>query len=789
MSQWNQVQRLEQRFLEQVDQFYDDTFPMEVRHLLASWIEGQDWDAASNSDSLATVLLHNLMIQIEEELNRVSQEKNLLLRHNLKRIKQHLLGKYHGNPMHMAMIVSNCLREERRILAAASMPIQGPFEKSLQTNLISERQRVLENKVAAIKNSAQVTEQDVKYLEDLQDEFDFRFKTIQSKDTTDKHNILIEQECYKLQEMLNALDQKRKEALRKMSQIIDEIDTLMGKSLTEELKNWKRRQQIACIGGPLHGSLDQIQNWFTLLAESLFQLRRQIQKLDELWTKVTYEGDPIPLQKQYLLDRVICLILSVFQSSFIVERQPCMPTHPQRPLVLKTEIQFTVKLRLLVKLPELNYQLRVKATIDKDPSFNLSNRRFVLFGTPVKVMSIEDSANGSLSVEMRHLKPKESKSNSGNKGHEGVHMVTEELHSISFETQVCLYGLAIDLETSSLPVVMISNVSQLPSAWASVIWYNLFSSEPQNHAFFANPPTASLNQLLEVLSWQFSSYVGRGLNSEQLNMLGDKLIGVPVNQGDNHISWVKFCKEHLPGKPFSFWAWIEGILELIKKYLLSIWIDGCIMGFVSKEKERALLKDKIPGTFLLRFSESHLGSITFTWVDLSDTGEVRFHSVEPYNKGRLNALPFPDILRTYKVIEAENAPENPLLYLYPDVPKDKAFGKHYNSHQNEVSQPTENVKGYVPSVFIPMSKLPTNGSSSPSPMDLPMSPSIFAALREQLTYTEIENDLNSTVRNTTWCQKVVILQHTERRLQKGKAWSLQTVLEDNSLNIQESQNE
>lgn len=44
------------------------------------------------------------------------------------------------------------------------------------------------------------------------------------------------------------------------------------------------------------------------------------------------------------------------------------------------------------------------------------------------------------------------------------------------------------------------------------------------------------------------------------------------------------------------------------------------MGFVSKEKERLLLKDKMPGTFLLRFSESHLGGITFTWVDHSENG-------------------------------------------------------------------------------------------------------------------------------------------------------------------------
>lgn len=45
------------------------------------------------------------------------------------------------------------------------------------------------------------------------------------------------------------------------------------------------------------------------------------------------------------------------------------------------------------------------------------------------------------------------------------------------------------------------------------------------------------------------------------------------------------------------------------------------MGFVSKEMERALLKDRESGTFLLRFSESHLGGITFTWVE-QENGEI-----------------------------------------------------------------------------------------------------------------------------------------------------------------------
>lgn len=47
----------------------------------------------------------------------------------------------------------------------------------------------------------------------------------------------------------------------------------------------------------------------------------------------------------------------------------------------------------------------------------------------------------------------------------------------------------------------------------------------QNLAFFNNPPSVTLSQLLEVLSWQFSSYVGRGLNSDQLGMLAEKLTG------------------------------------------------------------------------------------------------------------------------------------------------------------------------------------------------------------------------------------------------------------------------
>lgn len=45
------------------------------------------------------------------------------------------------------------------------------------------------------------------------------------------------------------------------------------------------------------------------------------------------------------------------------------------------------------------------------------------------------------------------------------------------------------------------------------------------------------------------------------------------------------------------------------------------MGFVSKGKERLLLKKKQDGTFLLRFSESIKdGGITFSWVQYANDG-------------------------------------------------------------------------------------------------------------------------------------------------------------------------
>lgn len=729
MSQWKQIQQLEIRHLEHVDYLYDDHFPMDIRQGLAAWIEAQDWESASEDEAVAAVMFSNLLSQTEKVC---AQEQNFLQRHNMKIIHQQLQVKYSLNPVLMARVISSCLKEERRILDSACLQEQGPLEKSLQSSVALERQKNMENRTGLIRGSVQLMDQAVKFIEDMQDDFDFRYKTLQSRDATERNSDHMKQEVTRLQETLNRLDFKRKEILSKMDVVVKEIDDVVTSQLVPELQDWRRRQQIAAIGGPQLTGLEQLQNWFTLTVQSLFQIKRQLDKLGELVLKVTYESDPIPLQRPQMEERVKYLLYHLIKSSFVVEKQPCMPTHPQKPLIIKTGVQFTTKVRLLVKLPDLDYQLKVKTTFDKDLPPGRVSRQFFILTNNTKVMDIEDYSDGCLTVEFRHLQLKEKKYINGTKGNEGLLCVTEELHSLSFEACLTVQGLNIDLETSSLPLVVISNVCQLPGGWASVVWYNLLTDEPKNLCFFANPPRANWSQLSEVLSWQFCAQASRGLDKQQLNMLGEKLLGQHFSCSDYQVSWSKFSKENIPGKPFSFWMWLDSILELIKKHLLPVWSENFIMGFVSKETERLLLKDKEPGTFLLRFSESHLGGITFTWVDRGDNGEVKFNSVEPYTKSRLSALPFADIIRDYKVISDGVVPENPLKFLFPNIPKDEAFGRLYNS-------PPSKAYPYIPSTLIPISEMPSSSSvvSSPPPShspEPPMTPGEFNMLNEHLCF-------------------------------------------------------
>ncbi|XP_059236200.1 signal transducer and activator of transcription 3 [Mustela nigripes] len=706
MAQWNQLQQLDTRYLEQLHQLYSDSFPMELRQFLAAWIESQDWAYAASKESHATLVFHNLLGEIDQQYSRFLQESNVLYQHNLRRIKQFLQSRYLEKPMEIARIVARCLWEESRLLqTAATAAQQGGQANHPTAAVVTEKQQMLEQHLQDVRKRVQDLEQKMKVVENLQDDFDFNYKTLKSQgdmqDLNGNNQSVTRQKMQQLEQMLTALDQMRRNIVSELAGLLSAMEYVQKTLTDEELADWKRRQQIACIGGPPNICLDRLENWITSLAESQLQTRQQIKKLEELQQKVSYKGDPIVQHRPMLEERIVELFRNLMKSAFVVERQPCMPMHPDRPLVIKTGVQFTTKVRLLVKFPELNYQLKIKVCIDKYMVLSI----FILLGNRSHNFFI-----------LQH----------GNYIHASL-IVTEELHLITFETEVYHQGLKIDLETHSLPVVVISNICQMPNAWASILWYNMLTNNPKNVNFFTKPPIGTWDQVAEVLSWQFSSTTKRGLSIEQLTTLAEKLLGPGVNYSGCQITWAKFCKENMAGKGFSFWVWLDNIIDLVKKYILALWNEGYIMGFISKERERAILSTKPPGTFLLRFSESSKeGGVTFTWVEKDISGKTQIQSVEPYTKQQLNNMSFAEIIMGYKIMDATNILVSPLVYLYPDIPKEEAFGKYCRPESQEHPEADPgSAAPYLKTKFICVT--PTTCSNT---IDLPMSPRTLDSLMQ-----------------------------------------------------------
>uniref|UniRef100_A0A4W3I9P6 Signal transducer and activator of transcription n=1 Tax=Callorhinchus milii TaxID=7868 RepID=A0A4W3I9P6_CALMI len=657
MSQWELLKQLDTKYLEQLDELYqNEALPMDIREYLAHWIEAQHWEQAATSYSQATILYQNLLEQINNQYSRFMQEKAFVSQHNFKKYRQNIqvLCCPHSLPATLCLIGTG----RNRPFTALCQVVLGVLVKPLVINMC---------------------EQESTFLEEQQDEFDFKFKT---------HQVRRQGEGSQLPVLVGCWGSNTGSFIDKFSELLTKAEKLLDILVSEELVDWKIRQQKACIGAPITVSLDQLENWFTVEAECLFQLKRLLKKLEELGKKVTYENDPFKTKIPALKERTIKLLSSLIKSAFVVENQPCMAPQTKMPLLLKTSTQFTVKPRLLVKLPELNHLMKVRACIDNSTetvaillSISLGRyRRFNILGTISKAMNMDELRHGGLCADFRHLVRSKRWLVSGAVTVSLI--VTEELHIISFETELHWQELVVKLETSTLPVVVISNASQLLSGWASVLWYNMLCNDPKHLLFFSNTPAAPWHQLSDALSWQFESNTKRGLDSDQLSMLAEKLFGPQQNYADSSISWARFCKENLPKQNFSFWIWLQGILELIKRYLEDIWNAGHIIGFLSKQREKILLKTKPTGTFLLRFSESYRdGGITFSWVEHLPNGKPKIHSVEPYTKTHLSNISLSDIIHNYNMIADENVPEHPLLYLYPNIPKDEAFGHYYTNSE------------------------------------------------------------------------------------------------------------
>uniref|UniRef100_A0A669BST9 Signal transducer and activator of transcription n=1 Tax=Oreochromis niloticus TaxID=8128 RepID=A0A669BST9_ORENI len=684
MAQWDRLRQLPSAYRQQLHELYDrDALPMDVRHYLAPWIEKQEWQRAARDDAFAMVLFQVLLENLDIQHSRFVQEESFLLQHNIRRYKQNF-QRYVDDPCALATTILWFLEKEKEILESAELAEKVQLLQVEPEAMETSSQQDLERKLAGLRNEVQVK--------------------IMLLCVIIYIIIIIIIIIHFIYRRLSDPQGHLTSTLSGLNNILDRTQDIIDVLVKKELVEWQRRQQKACIGAPDNVCLDQLEKWFSCVAVCLFQVWEFLTKLEELVGKVSYENDPVKAQNPTLQKRVDTLLRDLLKSSFVVETQPSMP-QGKGSLVLRTNVQFSVKARLLVKFPELNHSMKVDVSMDK-------YRRFNVLGTKIKALNMAESTNGGMVADFRHLTLKEQKSGGGGKGVSDISLsVTEELHIIYFNTVFELKGFSVELQASTLPVVIISNSSQQQSAWASVLWFNMLSQDPKDVMFFANTPAATWPQFGEMLSWQFLSATKRGLDGTQLEMIANKLFGKKPNYDSCTVPWSKFTKENTPD---TFWVWFDGILMMVKTYLEDLWRDGLIMGFVTKGKEKSLLKKKKRGTFLLRFSESVIGGITFSWVEITVTGEPDVKTVQPFTKVDLSQIPFHEIIRNFQILEAENVPENPLLYLYPDTPKNEAFGKYYTEKSGEDSPYIK----YIKTKLVFVSKENTLEARSPMPSDM-----------------------------------------------------------------------
>ncbi|XP_053907656.1 signal transducer and activator of transcription 2 [Cuculus canorus] len=690
MAQWQEVQSLANAHLEQVHRLYADAaLPMVVRQCLAAWIEDQNWRQAAEplSSSAARMLFHSLLALLGEHLGSPGLgDEDFMLKHNLRKARRDLQATFEERPEEFANLVANLLQEERRILRlgqaggqAGAAPAPSPAPES---NPESNREQQIQQRLAEFRTALQEAERTFRHLEEQQDIFDFCYKVhyLPGEDRTSDPEYT--RQIQVLQAKLQILDRQRREVLAQLQQLLGRSETLRD-FLLQELQAWRERQQRACLGAPTDTHLRPLETWFTELGQGLFQLLQLLRALWELQLQLTYERDPLKAETPLLERRLKELLTFLLQRAFVVEQQPCMPNACKRPLVLRTGSKFSVSARLLVRLQDRNHDMEAKIHIDRDPPKIKGFRKFNILTSSSKTLGAGDNSKEGLVCDFQYLtlkEQKDSRTGKGGKGAgEGPLAVTEELHLITFTLAYSYRGLELELETSTLPFVIISNNNQLSSAWASILWFNMLSSDTKEQQFFSTPPPAPWPRLAEVLSWQFESVADRGLSEQHLLMLAEKLFGSKASP-ESALAWNKFSKDGASG--FSFWAWLDGILGLLQEHLKQLWKDGLILGFVSRKKEKKLLKGKRTGTFLIRFSESILGGVTCTWVEHPESGAPAFRAVVPYTAAELASLTLPDIIRDYQLLVEENIPENPLQFLYPDTPRDEAFGPYYSQRQD-----------------------------------------------------------------------------------------------------------
>ncbi|KAM6038606.1 signal transducer and activator of transcription 6 isoform 2-T2 [Theristicus caerulescens] len=620
-------------------------FPRSLRCLLADWLENQPWEFINGSDAFCTNVAGGILSAMLEKLRSAasSNEQQCQILQQVSSIE----STYRRDPLRLVAVLKAILEGEKAAVLKRDRHLPLSFhrrQEELKFSLGLQRLQHRVREIQALRDGPTASPQ-------LKTEA----KPPESVSGGLVHRGESQQPCLPGKELPALILEAVKELEVAKQQVLKRIQI------------WKRQQQLAGNGALFEENLAPLQKRCESLVEVYFQLHQQVMAAS---TELGAELLP------RLLERFNEVLSSLVKSSFLVEKQP--------PQVLKTQTKFQASVRFLLgpqllKASAKPYMVRADMVTEKQArELALSAYNNTLSESTGEIMhnvvALETNpTSGTCCANFKNVLLKKIK-RCERKGSESV---TEEKCAVLFSTSVALTpsNLSVHLQVLSLPIVVIVHGNQDNNAKATVLWDNAFSEI--DRVPFVVAERVPWEKMCDTLNLKFMAEVQttKGLLKEHYFFLAQKIFNDHSASLEDFqsrsVSWAQFNKEILPGRGFTFWQWFDGVLDLTKRCLKSYWSDRLIIGFISKQYVCKLLSTEPDGTFLLRFSDSEIGGVTIAHVIRGKDGSSQVENIQPFSAKDLSIRSLGDRIRDL----------GQLRNLYPNTPKDQAFGSHYNKEQ------------------------------------------------------------------------------------------------------------
>ncbi|CBY18039.1 unnamed protein product [Oikopleura dioica] len=698
-SLWAQVCRLDTESMHKIRVMYDSRFfPIEFRHYFADLIEMPEWDAINpdipSEVENAQIMLQKWLEAIQRQIASINAQ-DFLTQYKLIEIMNTIQNEYAARPLELVRRRKEVLANEKQVVTRyhenSSVETRGPLQMEDETiratlqDLYSCTQKTEES-----LREAQAAQEYfvIRYQEQLRYDHEVRRLSQEPEHQERCRQYMAEKEKYdkelKARAGAQAILRSRGQMMEKHKEVIVKIIKVHKLVLEKKLMAWKQNQVLLFNGGQNDDTaLKNIQEYCEKLAEILWNNRQQIKRCELQKTQLPISSPDVTTQEPELPRfnaQLTAQLSSLVTSSFVIERQP--------PQVLKTQTRFGAQVRLLignqlsihVNPPQVRAIIVSEAQareilIAEDSAHHLEGEIL----NSVSTMEY-NSTSGILSANFRNMSLRRIR----RPDKKGSDTVTEEKFTILF-------------------------LAEFHVGTNELVFY------PQRIPFSV-PEAVEWHRLRECLNmkWKAEVCCSFDLSERSLAYLGFKLFRGNPFSDNSIVTWAMFNKENLVNRTFTFWQWFYSTLNLMKdRKCNKHWQQQAIVGFISKPDCESILCQQLSGTFMLRFSDSELGALTFAFNQAGCVQHLKPQTTKDFLVKDLNGqcCDFGQFMYCYKQ-DGKAVPKTELFQIDSTFEKDAPTHDGYVPVQITVSMDDRNNTSRSPGFSSPASQLPHPGISS-----------------------------------------------------------------------------